>query len=445
MFVAVCFALSIAPTLGDDWPQWMGPRRDNVWRETGLIEAFPESGAKVAWRVPVAGGYAGPAVAGGRVYVTDFVREGASPGDNFERNSSKGTERVLCLDEKTGKQVWRHEYPVTYTISYPAGPRCTPLVHEGRVYTLGAEGDLFCFDAASGKVVWSKDLKKEYGTKAPLWGYAAHPLIDGERLITLAGGKGSQVVALDRKTGKEIWRSLDTPEIGQGYVPPSIINAGGARQLVVMTPASMNALDPQTGKPLWSAEYEADNGAIIMTPVHTAGHLFVGGFQNRNLMVKLASDEPAGETVWRDKPKAGVSPINVQPHAVGDVIYGVDANGTLTAFKIPSGERLWQTTQPIGKRPANSATAFLVKEGDKGDRWWMFVDTGDIVIAKITPEGFQELSRAHVLEPTNSAFGRDVDWCPPAFANRRFYARNDKEFVCVELAAGSDQAGRSKP
>src|SRR5690606_16803318 len=132
---------------------------------------------------------------------------------------------------QTGKELWAHEYPVVYTISYSAGPRCTPLVHDGKVYTLGAEGDLICFTAEDGKVVWSKDLKKEYDTTAPMWGYAAHPLIDGDKLITLAGGTGSQIVALDRNTGEEIWRSLDTPEKGQGYVPPSIINAGGVRQL----------------------------------------------------------------------------------------------------------------------------------------------------------------------------------------------------------------------
>jgi outer membrane protein assembly factor BamB len=432
---ALLLALAfLPPAFGDDWPQWMGPQRDNIWRETGLIDAFPKSGAKVVWRVPVAGGYAGPAVVGNRVYVTDFVKAEASPGDNFDRKGFKGTERVLCLDTKTGKEVWKKEYPVTYTISYPAGPRCTPLMHQGKVYTLGAEGNLFCFDAVKGTVLWSKDLKQEYGATTPLWGFAAHPLIDGEKLITLAGGKGSQAVALNKDTGEEIWRTLDSPEIGQGYSPPSIIEAAGVRQLILGVPDSLNAVDPETGKPLWSVPYLADNGTFIMTPVHAAGHLFAGSFQNRNLMVRLADDKPAAETVWKDKPRSAISPINVQPFARGNVIYGVDANGMLTAFEVPSGDRLWQTPQPVGERPANSGTAFLVRQGEESDRCWLFVDSGDLVIGDLSPKGFKELSRAHVLDPTNNAFGRDVVWCPPAYAGRRCYVRNDKELVCVDLA-----------
>lgn len=435
MPAALLLALvSLAPALGDDWPQWMGPQRDNVWRETGVIDAFPKGGAKVIWRVPVAGGYAGPAVAAGRVYVADFVRKGDLPEGNFERNGFEGTERVLCLDAKSGKELWKHEYPVRYTVSYPAGPRCTPLIHEGKAYTLGAEGHLFCLDAARGTVVWSKDLKKEYGTTSPLWGYAAHPLIDGDKLITLAGGKGTQAVALNKDTGKEIWRTLDTPEIGQGYVPPSIIDAGGVRQLILMTPASLDSVNPETGKPYWSLPYEATNGSIIMTPVHTAGHLFTGGFQQKNLMAKLAADKPAAEALWRDKPRESISPINVQPYAEGDVIFGVDGDGLFTAFEVPSGKRLWQTPQPVAARRADSGTAFLVRQGDEGNRVWCFTDSGDLVIADVTKTGYKELSRVHVIDPTNTAFNRDVVWCPPAFAGRRFYVRNDKECVCVDLA-----------
>jgi len=429
---------SVAPALGDDWPQWMGPKRDNVWRETGVIAAFPKDGPKVVWRVPVAGGYAGPAVVGNRVYVTDFVRQGDLPEGNFERKGFEGTERVLCLDAKSGKQVWKHEYPVNYTVSYPAGPRCTSLVHQGKVYTLGAEGNLICFDAASGKVVWEKDLKKEYGTTSPLWGYAAHPLIDGEKLITLAGGKGTQAVALNKDTGKEIWRTLDTPEIGQGYVPPSIVTVGGTRQLILMTPGSLDSVDPATGKPYWTLPYEADNGSIIMTPIVTAGHVFVGGFNNRNLMAKLSADGKSAETVWKDKARTAVSPINVQPYAEGDVIYGVDADGTFTAFDVPSGKRIWESSQPVAERRANSGTAFLVRQGDQGDRVWAFTDSGDLVIADVTKEGYKELSRAHVIDPSNTAFNRDVVWCPPAFAGKRLYVRNDEECVCVDLAAACE-------
>ncbi len=154
----------------DDWPQWMGPKRDNVWREEGLLESFPAEGLKVRWRAPIAGGYAGPAVVGDRVYVTDYVTKDNVKVDNFNRKTFSGTERVLCRNEADGKEIWKHEYSVKYGISYPAGPRCTPVVHEGKVYTLGAEGNLCCLDADGGKQIWEKDLKKTYDTKAALWG-----------------------------------------------------------------------------------------------------------------------------------------------------------------------------------------------------------------------------------------------------------------------------------
>ena len=165
----------------DDWPQWMGPDRDNVWKETGIIEKFPEGGPKVLWRAKVAGGYAGPAVANGVVFVTDYDKTTVTPemlaDGNFDRKESTGIERVLAVDEKNGKELWKYEYPVKYAISYPAGPRCTPIIKDGKVYTLGAEGHLACLDAASGKKIWAKELKVEYKTKSDLWGYASHPLM----------------------------------------------------------------------------------------------------------------------------------------------------------------------------------------------------------------------------------------------------------------------------
>ncbi|MBI3866120.1 MAG: PQQ-binding-like beta-propeller repeat protein, partial [Planctomycetia bacterium] len=124
----------------DDWPQWMGPKRDSVWRETGIIDKFPEAGPPVLWRIKIGGGYAGPAVADGRVYVADYLTEAdtkklSNPGS---RPPIDGEERVLCLDAKTGKEIWTHRYACKYSISYPAGPRCTPTVHQGKVYVLGA-------------------------------------------------------------------------------------------------------------------------------------------------------------------------------------------------------------------------------------------------------------------------------------------------------------------
>src|SRR5919204_3817134 len=225
LFAVLLFPL---PALADDWPQWLGPQRDAVWRETGILDKFPEGGPKALWRTPVKVGYAGPAVAGGKVYLMDFETDKAIPKDSFNRGELPGNERVLCLDAATGKPVWEHKYPARYTISYPNGPRCTPTVQGGKVYTLGAEGNLHCLDAASGAVAWSKDFKKDYGAKTPMWGFCGHPLVDGQKLVCIVGGEGSLAVAFDKDTGKEIWRSLSAKETG--YSVPTLIEAGGKRQ-----------------------------------------------------------------------------------------------------------------------------------------------------------------------------------------------------------------------
>ncbi len=414
----------------EDWPQWMGPQRDNEWRESGIVEKFPADGPRVLWRAPVAGGYAGPAVAAGRVYVTDYVTTADVKVDNFDRKQFSGTERVICLQETTGQELWKHEYPVQYGISYPAGPRCTPNVHQGKVYTLGAEGHLFCFDAISGKVLWSKHLPDEYQTKTALWGYAGHPLIDGQKLICVAGGEGSHAVALNKDTGQEIWRALTTAE--QGYAPPKIIEAAGVRQLLLLHPRALVSVDPETGKEFWSIPYEASNGSVIMTPIHADNLLYVAGYSNKNMLVELANDRPAATMLWRDKKKTAISPVNVQPILVNRTLYGFDQSGQLTGMDLETGDRIWQSNEPFqAKRPVGSGTAFIVKNGD---RFWMFNERGELLIARLSRDGYEEIDRAKVIEPTNLAFGRDVVWSAPAWANRHAYIRNDKECICVDLA-----------
>jgi outer membrane protein assembly factor BamB len=421
-----------ASVLADDWPQWMGPQRDNEWREAGVIERFPDDGPRILWRTPIAFGFAGPAVAHGRVFVMDYVTDDNVRIGNFERSESSGTERFLCLDEKTGDLLWKREYPVTYTVSYPAGPRCTPVVDDGKVYGLGAEGELSCVDIASGDVVWSINLAQKYGGKSALWGYANHPLIDGPRLIVIAGGEGSHAVALNKNTGEEIWRTESSKE--RGYSPPTIIEAGGVRQLILVQPEDIVSVNPETGKEYWRETFNADNGCVIMSPVKVGDLLFVGSHMQKSVLLKLASDQPGAEIVWRDKGKDAISPVNSQPFAVDGVLYGLNQNGALRAIDLAAGKQLWETPQPLGERPLSSGTAMIVRHGD---RFWMFTEAGELVIARMSPEGFEEIDRAKVIEPTNVSTGRDIVWSMPAFANRRAYIRNDKEIICVDLAADS--------
>jgi len=421
----------LAAARGEDWPQWLGPQRDGVWRETGILEKFPANGPTVLWRTPLDGGYSGPAVAAGRVYVTDYVSTGDKTPDPGTRNELVGKERVHCLDAKTGQMIWRHEYDCPYKISYPAGPRCTPTVAGGKVYTLGAEGNLFALDAATGKVVWSRELKKDYQTTSPVWGFTGHPLVDGQKLICLVGGAGSVVVAFDKDTGAELWKSLSAKEAG--YCAPSIIEAGGKRQLLMWHPQAINGLDPETGKVYWTAPLEPLYSMSIQSPRKLGDLLYAGGIGDQAVALKLASDKPAVSEVWRGEKTTGVYPTCSPPFLEDGVIYGACQQGHFRAVDLATGKRLWETFAPTtGKRFASSGSVFFVKNGD---RFFMLGESGDLIIARLSRDKYDELARVHVIDPTGDAFGRRVVWSHPAFANRAMYARNDKEIICVSLAS----------
>lgn len=425
------------PVHADDWPQWMGPRRDGVWRETGIVAAIPAAGLPVKWRVPVKGGYAGPAVANGRVYLADYDRPPAAlanaPND---RTQLSGRERILCLDAATGALLWKHEYDRPYALSYASGPRCTPTVADGKVYVLGAEGNLHCLDAETGGVVWAKDFPKEFGAPSPIWGFCGHPLVDGQRLICLVGGAGSVAVAFDKDTGREMWRALSASE--SGYCPPTMIEADGVRQLLIWDADKLNALDPATGKVFWSEPLKPAYGMSIMAPqVATTKQgrvLYAGGIGRVAALYRLSTDEPGAAVLWRGQPKTAVYCANSTPFIEGDTLYGCDCDtGMLTAVDLATGARLWETADPTmgGSRRGKHGTAFLVRQGG---RVWLFSETGDLILAELSPAGYRELGRMHILAATNECFGREVVWSHPAFAGRCVFARNDEELVCVSAA-----------
>lgn len=444
----LCLAwLLLAPAArADDWPQWMGPRRDAIWREAGLTAALPAAGLPVKWRVEVKGGYAGPAVAGGRLYLMDYDRRAGdlanAPND---RTLLMGNERILCLDAATGKLLWKHEYDCPYSISYAAGPRCTPTVADGRVYALGAEGHLTCLDAVSGRVLWTRNFQQDFSAPVPIWGFCGHPLVEGDLLVCLVGGPGSVAVAFDKITGAERWRALTASE--SGYCPPTMIEAAGRRQLVIWDADNLNALDVATGKVLWSRPLKPMYGMSIMAPqvadTQAGRVLFASGIGRVGALFRLAAEDPGAEVVWRGAAKSAVYCANSTPCIVGDVLYGCDCEtGMLTAVALADGRRLWETAAPTtGDRRGKHGTAFLVRQGEvvAGDppgttRTWLFSETGDLILARLSPEKYEELGRMRLLAPTNECFGREVVWSHPAFAGRCIFVRNDRELVCVNAA-----------
>ena len=250
----------------------------------------------------------------------------------------------------------------------------------------------------------------------------------GENLICIAGGPGSLVVALNKHTGKEIWRALSSS--GQGYAPPVLINAAGTAQLIILHPEGVSSLNPKDGKEYWTVEYQATNGSVIMSPIKSGNLLYAAGYTKKSLLMKLSEDKPGATMIWQDPADAAISPVNVQPLVRDGMLYGFHQDGTLYGVNLETGKRLWSSLVPLqSKRPLRTGTAFIVRQQD---RYWLFTEQGDLVIAKMNRNGYSELDRTHVLDPTDVAFGRKVVWAAPAFANHKIYLRNGKECICVD-------------
>ncbi|MFC1604742.1 PQQ-binding-like beta-propeller repeat protein [Planctomycetota bacterium] len=407
-----------------DWPQWRGPGWDGVWLEKGVVQKFKNQQLPALWRAEIANGYSGPTVAKGRVYVTDRV------------TSPKEVERVHCFDAGSGEKIWSYDYECKYQkVGYPDGPRASVTINNSRAYSLGSMGNLFCFDAAKGNVIWNKDLKADYEIKMPIWGIASSPLVEDDLLIVQIGGKNNAcIVAFDKITGEERWRALDDRA---SYSAPIIIEQAGKRVLVCWTGDSVAGLDPKTGKLHWQHPFTPSKMVLnIATPVFENGYLFVSAFYDGSLLLKVDQDKLAVEKVWRRKGESERNTDSLHccistPVIQGDFIYGVDSYGELRCLVLQTGDRVWESLDAVPK--ARWSNIHMVRHEDK---IWMFNERGELIICKFSPEGFHEISRAKIIEPTEGQLSqRDgVCWSHPAFANKHVYVRNDRELLCIDLS-----------
>lgn len=425
LLAALC---TLQPAFAADWPEWRGQGRSGIWNESGIVDKFPEKGLTPVWRTPIYGGFAGPAVAAGRVFVTDFKLSAGK----------KGTERALCLDEKSGKILWTREWDADYQgISYDTGPRATPTVDGDRVYIVGASGKLFCLNARTGAVLWQKDYVKDYGMQMPVWGISSAPLVDAERLIAIVGGQpDAKVMAFDKMTGKELWRALPA-DSEQGYSQPIIVEAGGKRQLIIWHPTALASLDPVTGKVNWQQPFRINLNVNLATPVWSGSRLLVSSFYNGSLLLDLAREKAS--VLWQGKSSSeintdGLHTVVNTPVIDGDYIYGICSYGQFRCLNLQTGERVWETLE-VTKEKARWASGFIVRHGD---RYFINNDRGELIIAKLSPQGYHEISRAQLIKPTSNPGNRRelgvVNWTHPAYANRHVITRNDEEIISVSLA-----------
>lgn len=436
---------------GADWPRWMGPDGDGVWREQGILESLPDSKLKVAWRVPIGGGYSGPAVAENRLFTMDFVgREKTEEEQKNNPGGVPGVERIVCFNASTGDEEWSHSYETVLKIGYPGGPRSTPTVEEDRVYTLGSMGKLICFRAATGEIVWSIDLTEAYDTRPPLWGYASHPLILDDLLICGVGGEGTGLVAFDKLTGKEVWRSITAQEIG--YAPPVLAELAGREQLVVWFDVALAGLDPKSGEELWRYDFPVEQPkrpvVSIVPPLVVGNRIFISNYYHGSALVEVTQE--GVQEVWTtEKSKGHRDDINTIMSTLvytDECFVGVSGNGDLRCVRAEDASLVWQDYHALATeeedpevmpRGTNGFAAMFMTPHN--DRYWMFSDQGDLIVAKLSQDGYEELGRQKVLETTGETRGRTYVWCPPAYANGHMYVRNEKELICVDLRAASYQ------
>lgn len=390
-------------TTGGDWPQWRGPNRDDVSQETGLLKKWPEGGPKRVWVNEDTGlGYSGFAISGGKLYTLGL----------YETD-----EKVICLDAATGKKVWDATIGSIYNNNWGNGPRSTPTVSQGMVYSLGANGDLACLNAENGKKVWSKNLTDDFGGKLQSWGYTESPLVDGDQVVITPGGKQGAIVALDSKTGATRWKTKDLTDDAQ-YSSIIAIEPNGKKQYVQLLMNSIVGLSPKDGAILWKAEFPGRT-AVIPTPIYKDGRIYVtAGYGVGCKMIKL-SDGGAQE-VYANK-------TMVNHHGgvilVGDYLYGHSDSGGWTCQKFDDGSEVWKD-RGIGKGAVTYADGMLYCQAETD---------GTIALVEASKDGWKLVSSFKLEAQSSQRKPQGRIWTHPVIAGGKLYLR-DQEFIsCYDI------------
>ena len=381
-----------------DWPQWRGPNRDGKSAETGLLQEWPKGGPRLLWRAEGLGeGYSSFAVVGNRLYT-----QGQEHKQEF----------VIALDVATGREVWRTPTGRAFGNDQGDGPRGTPTVDGNRLYAVAADGTLVCLETETGKRVWSASFAADFKGRAPQWGYSESPLVEGDRVIVTPGGSGAAIVALNKETGKLIWKSQND---AAAYSSAVAFDSGGIRGLAILTDTAAVALNMANGDLLWRYSPVANRTANIATPIVSQDHVFVSSdYGTGGALLKLAP--PAGS--------AKVSPVyfnrEMRNHyttsaPVGDYLYGF-SSAILTAMEFKTG-KVARRDRSVGKGNCIYADQRLYCMGE----------TGAVGLIEPTPTAYTEKSRIGIPPGSNPT------WTPPVVANGRLYLREQDKLYCLDI------------
>lgn len=391
--VAVAAVLGGLTLSAEDWPRWRGPRVDGISTEKGWRAEWPAEGPKVLWKAGIGVGFSSMSVSQGRV---------------FTMGNTDDVDTVFCFDAASGKVLWKHSYPCSAKDPNGyLGPRCTPTVDGNRVFSLSRNGHFFCLDAATGKVLWSKDFTKDYGAKPPTWGYAGSPHIEGDWVVTEVGGAGTSVVAFNKTDGKEAWKAGDDPVAYSSIVG---FEDQGQRCLAAFSAAAIVGRRARNGQELWRYPWKTSYDVNAATPIVHDGKVFVSsGYGKGCVLLDIAGGQ--AKPVWESKKMRNHvnSCILLDGH-----LYGFDEN-QLKCLEWATGQEKW-VERAYGK---GSLTRV-------GDRFVLYSDRGRVATADLTPDGCKELAGFQVLT------GKDT-WAAPVLANGLLYCRAGGDLACLDV------------
>ncbi len=414
--------LCALPAAADDWPQWRGPHRDDISNEKGLLKSWPAKGPRLVWTYENAGtGYSGPAIVGNRLYTM---------------GTRNGSECVLALDADTGKELWTTPVGTIFTESHGNGPRATPTVDGEYLYVMGGQSDLVCLEAASGKKVWSKNLKKDFGGQLMSgWGYCESPLVDGDKVVCTPGGPKGAMMALDKKTGKEIWRTTDLKD-KCAYSSIILADVLGMRQYIQETANTIVGVSPETGKVLWRYQPTiALRTAVIPTPIYHDGLVYISaGYGAGCECVKLERDgaEFKATKVFSNK-------VMTNHHGgvvlADDHLYGYsDTERGWVCQDIKTGNLIWKSTSAnkVGKGSETYADGHLICYDET---------KGTVVLLQANATGWKEDGRFSLPKESQIRRPDGRFWTHPVVANGKLYLRDQDLIFCFDV---KDQIAKAR-
>lgn len=384
----------------DDWPQWRGPKRDGVSLEKGLLKDWPSGGPALAWRATGAGdGYSSFAVVNGRLYTL---------------GARGGTEYVMAFDAGTGRKVWEVPHGQRFGNDKGDGPRATPTIDGDRLYAYGASGDLAALDLATGKVIWTINVLRQFGASNIQWGLSESPLVLSDRILVNAGGRGASIVAVKKTDGSVLWKSQNDQA---GYSSALLHESAGVREAIFFTASRALGIDVQTGKLLWSYERVANDTANIATPIVRGNRVFLSSDYDTGAALLELTPAGGGVTAKQIYFTREMQNHHASSVLIGDYLYGF-SNAILTAMKFDTGAVAWRD-RSVGKGAVIYAD----------ERLYLFSENGVVGLAEANPAGYREHGRFQI--PT----GDLLTWSHPVVSGGKLFIRDQDRLFAYDVAA----------